>query len=144
MFSRLLSEPACFFAVRFTLSQPSPLARKTTHLLTFFFGFIHYACHQIFVNQHVLLHWNSTKLPWGMQRICGLFVLKTIVIPFETLWACLHGGGGPQVLGVQIKMRDCTDRWVTPTKRVTSPTWGPPPPCKQALCPVTLTHFLNL
>ena len=25
------------------------------------------------------------------------------------------------------------DRWVTPPKRVTSPTWGPPPPCKQAL-----------
>ena len=24
------------------------------------------------------------------------------------------------------------DRRVTPTKRVTSPTWGPPPPCKQA------------
>ena len=25
------------------------------------------------------------------------------------------------------------DRPVTPPKRVTSPTWGPPPPCKQAL-----------
>ena len=25
------------------------------------------------------------------------------------------------------------DRRVTPSKRVTSPTWGPPPPCKQAL-----------
>ena len=25
------------------------------------------------------------------------------------------------------------DRWVTPPKQVTSPTWGPPPPCKQAL-----------
>ena len=25
------------------------------------------------------------------------------------------------------------DRQVTPPKRVTSPTWGPPPPCKQAL-----------
>ena len=24
------------------------------------------------------------------------------------------------------------DRWVTPPKRVTSPNWGPPPPCKQA------------
>ena len=24
------------------------------------------------------------------------------------------------------------DRGVTPTKQVTSPTWGPPPPCKQA------------
>ena len=32
-----------------------------------------------------------------------------------------------------IKMRDCMDRRVTPPKRVTTPTWGPPPPCKQAL-----------
>ena len=25
------------------------------------------------------------------------------------------------------------DGWVTPPKRVASPTWGPPPPCKQTL-----------
>ena len=30
-------------------------------------------------------------------------------------------------------MRNCKDRRVTLPKRVTSPTWGPPPPCKQAL-----------
>ena len=30
------------------------------------------------------------------------------------------------------------DRRVTPPKRVTSPAWGPPPPCKQAL-----KQFLN-
>ena len=55
-------------------------------------------------------------------------------------WACLHGGGGPQVGEVtcgglphlsckrdQIKMRDYVDR------RVTSSTWCPAPPCKQAL-----------
>ena len=30
-------------------------------------------------------------------------------------------------------MRDYVDRRVTPPKRVTSPTWGPPTPCKQAL-----------
>ena len=28
-------------------------------------------------------------------------------------------------------MRDCINRRVTPPKRVTSPTWGPPTPCKQ-------------
>ena len=33
----------------------------------------------------------------------------------------------------QIKMRDYMERRVTPPRRVTSPTWGPPPPCKQAL-----------
>ena len=32
-----------------------------------------------------------------------------------------------------IKMRDYMVRRVTPPKRVTSPTWGPPPPCKEAL-----------
>ena len=40
-------------------------------------------------------------------------------------------------------MRDDTDRWVTPPKRVTSPTWGSPPPCKQALSDVSLQHLFN-
>ena len=30
-------------------------------------------------------------------------------------------------------MRDYMDRRITTPKRVTSPTWGPPPPRKQAL-----------
>ena len=60
--------------------------------------------------------------------------------------ACLHGAGGPQVGEVkyggsphlsckrdQIKTRDYMDKQVTPPKRVTSPTWGPPPSCKRAL-----------
>ena len=59
----------------------------------------------------------------------------------------LHGGGVLQVGEVtcggsphlsckhdQIKMRDCIDSRVTSPKRVTSPpSWGPPPPCRQAL-----------
>ena len=58
----------------------------------------------------------------------------------KQLRACLQGGGGPQIGEVtyggsphlsckrdQIKMRDYVNR------RVTSPIWGPPPPCKQAL-----------
>ena len=62
------------------------------------------------------------------------------------LRACLHDGGGPQIGEVtcsglphlsckrdQIKMRDYMDRRVTPPKQFTSPNWGPPPPCKQAL-----------
>ena len=30
-------------------------------------------------------------------------------------------------------MRDYMNRRVTPPKLITSPTWGPPPPCKQAV-----------
>ena len=61
------------------------------------------------------------------------------------LRACLHSGRGPQIGEVtcgrsphlsckrdQIKMRDYMDRQVTPPKRVTSPTLGPPPPYQQA------------
>ena len=64
---------------------------------------------------------------------------------FQAFRACLHEGGGPQVGEVtcgglphltctrdHIKMRDCMDRRVTPPKRITSSTWGPPSPCKQA------------
>ena len=63
-----------------------------------------------------------------------------------SLRACLHGGGGPQLGEVkyggspnllckrdQIKMRYYMDKRVNPPKRITSPTWGPPSPCKQAL-----------
>ena len=32
----------------------------------------------------------------------------------------------------QEKKRDCMERLVTPPRRGTSPTWGPPPPCEQA------------
>ena len=59
---------------------------------------------------------------------------------------CLHGGGGAQIGEVkcggsphlsckrdQLKTSDYMDRRVTPPKRITSPNWGPPPPCKQPL-----------
>ena len=76
--------------------------------------------------------------------------------------ACLHGGGGPPIGEVtcggsphltckrdQVKMRDYMDRRVTSPKRVTSPTWGPPPPCKQALnflaySRISYAHFQSL
>ena len=48
-------------------------------------------------------------------------------------------------------MRHYIDRRVTPPKRVTSPTWGPPPQCKQALtwgppppCKQALSYELEL
>ena len=76
-------------------------------------------------------------------EVSNLFVKGQNKVLFR---ACLHGGKGPQVGEVkyggsphqsckrdQIKMRDYMDKRVTPPKRVTSPTWGPPPRCKQAL-----------
>ena len=46
----------------------------------------------------------------------------------------------------QIKVRDYMDRRVTPSKWVTMPTWGPPPPCKQALkvSPAPFLQFQKL
>ena len=79
-----------FFAGRFTLSRSSPPVRKATYLRTFFF----WIYSRVFVNQHVLLlldlHWDSPKLPWGMQRICRPFVLKTIITTFKRLFVLWH------------------------------------------------------
>ena len=49
-----------------------------------------------------------------------------------TLMARLHGGGGPQV-GYHVNV----------IKRVNSATWGPPPPCKQALIPLLIGQNFN-
>ena len=82
----------------------------------------------------------------------------TMLCPFARgVRGSLHGVGRPQVGEVtcgesphlsckrdQIEMRDYMDRWVTPPKRVTSPTWGPPPPCKQALRNIRLKPGVNL
>ena len=78
--------------------------------------------------------------------LLGTFLFARLLSFF--LSACLHGGGGPQIGEVtcggsphlsckrhQIKMRDYMDRRVTSPERATSPTSGPPPPCKQALKP---------
>ena len=64
----------------------------------------------------------------------------------------MHEGVGPQVGEIpcgglphlickrdHIKMRDYMDRRVSPPKRVTSPIWGTPPPCNQALSVVIWT-----
>ena len=62
-----------------------------------------------------------------------------------SLRACLHEGGGPQVGEVTCgglphltcKRDHCMDR------RVTSPTWGLPPPCKQALRYLLITGVVT-
>ena len=68
----------------------SPPVRNATYLQTFFR--IYLCLSRDFVNKHVFLlldlHWNSAKLPWGMQRICGPFVLRTIIMPFKRFLSC--------------------------------------------------------
>ena len=67
--------------------------RNATYLRSFYFR-IYLCLSRDFVNQHVFLlldlHWDSPKLPWGMQRICGPFVLKTIIKPFKRLFVLWH------------------------------------------------------
>ena len=87
--------------------------------------------------------WACTRVFYSHGSLLGeimLVVNKSNSKGCLTLRARLHEGGGPQIGEAtcggsphlsckrdQIKMRDFVDR------RVTSPTWGPPPPCKQAL-----------
>ena len=74
-----------------------------------------------------------------------------LIVCFRFVRACLHEVGGPQIGEVtcggsphlsckrnQIKMSDNMDRRVTPAKRATSPSWGPPTPCKQTLSQMTI------
>ena len=49
------------------------------------------------------------------------------------IWPRLGGSPHLSCKRDQIKMTYYMDRRVSPPKRVTSPTWGPPRPCKQAL-----------
>ena len=80
---------------------------------------------------------------WIRPRLGGLPHLERL---HGKIWPRLRGllglaeratrlGGSPHLSCKrdQIKMRDHMDRRVTPSKKVTSPTWGPPPPRKQAL-----------
>ena len=59
--------------------------------------------------------------------------------PWDVYTANCHPGwqgysaGGPECKRDQDKIRNYMDRRATPPRRDTSSTWGPPPPCKQAL-----------
>ena len=80
-------------------------------------------------------------------------MLRTMILK-SSLWARLHGGGGPQVgevtclggvtrLSIQsviLIWSRLHDEWGDPP-HVISPTWGLPPPCKQAL---NVIHYLPL
>ena len=85
--------------------------------------------------------------PFGARVMDSLLKRTWSALPLIHIFrACLHEGGGPQVGEVtcgglphltckrdHIKTRHYMDRRVTLPKRVTSPSWGPPPSCKQTL-----------
>ena len=91
---------------------------------------LYFICQRICARTHKLRLRNSGNQPLGPvymevgDRLGGVTRLSI----YSHIWSphlpCKRD---------QIKMRDYVGRRVTPAKRVTSPTWGTPPPCKQAL-----------
>ena len=92
--------------------------------------------------------WNTRILTTCLQQEKYIFPFNSRIDQFSSLLlrTCLHGGGEPQIGEVtyvwsphlsckraQINIRDYMNRRVTPPKRVTSPTWGLLPLCKQVL-----------
>ena len=92
--------------------------------------------------------WNTRILTTCLQQEKYIFPFNSRTDQFSSLLlrTCLHGGGEPQIGEVtyvwsphlsckraQINIRDYMNRRVTPPKRVTSPTWGLLPLCKQVL-----------
>ena len=105
---------------RFVLMNPKIMIKNNIIYRSHSFCFIHYITHP---NQSS--HFISTS---------------HAKLKVDQIKACFHGGMGPQIGEVtrsgsphlshkhgQIEMKVSMDR------RVTSPTWGPPPLCKQAL-----------
>ena len=97
------------------------------------------------VNGHIVLVQIFTRfgalanVTWTRPRLGGLPHLESFTWQNATPARRVTLPGRPGKLPHlsckhdQIKMRDYMERRVTPPRRVTSPTWGPPPPCKQAL-----------
>ena len=93
---------------------------------------------QIHHQSEFFLIWCITNLTPTSQVTPPWNVYMANLLPAErvTLADCdTHLGGSPHISCKcdQIKMSDYMDRQITPPKRVSSPTWGPPLPCKQAL-----------
>ena len=59
---------------------------------------------------------------------------KLAMVHNGPLWGDLTGvAGHPNYHVKVVKLKYYVDGRVTSPKRVTSPTWGPPPPCTRAL-----------
>ena len=82
IFSKLISEPTCSSQIDLHWASPQRICGPFLEFIHVF-RFFQPAC-------FFYLHWDSPKLPWGMQRICGPFVLKTIIMPFKRIFDLLH------------------------------------------------------
>ena len=107
--------------------------------------------HKTINNTHTFLDtFMQTHLSANQSaRVLSLLFINVAISCAVVFKACLHGGGGPQIGEVtcgrsphlsrkrnQIKNEILRGQPGYPPKGVTSPTWGPPPPCKQALRPL--------
>ena len=92
MFSKLLSEPRVLR--RSIYIEPVLTFREECNVFADLLFRIYLCLSRDFVNQHVFLlldlYWDSPKLPWRMQWICGPFVFQTIIMPFKRLFVLWH------------------------------------------------------
>ena len=74
--------------------EPVLTSREECNVFAELFFRIYLYLSRDFVNQYVFLlldlHWDNPKVPWGMQRIWGPFVLKTIIMPFKRPFVLWH------------------------------------------------------
>ena len=64
----------------------------------------------------------------------GKKCILNVLLNLQPLWGDLTGvAGHPNYHVKVVKLKYYVDGRVTSPKRVTSPTWGPPPPCTRAL-----------
>ena len=78
-----------------------------------------------------------------MRRLHGKLSPRLTGLPYPADQATrLSGSPHLSCKRDQDKIRNYMDRRVTPPRRVTSPTWGPPPPCKHALKHTVVATFI--
>ena len=111
------------------------LQRKTFQTV----NILHSLCGMYKVLKHTcfafeLFAMNATPAYPTLRRLHGKLSPRLTGLPYLADRAT-RLGGSPHLSCKrdQDKIRNYMDRLVTPLRWVTSPTWGPPPPCKQAL-----------
>ena len=129
----------------FSSSKMTSVEREVRTLSVYFLGIL---CkwRSIFIGNHCLHCLYSFCIKIWITFVYFCMIDLTCRFQRTCLRAYLHGGGGPQVgevtrlggvarLSIQsliLMWSGLRVRWANPP-HVTSPSWGPPPSCKQAL-----------